>query len=101
MVYEEIPPPPLPHYVKCFECLKKSALKLVLGSIFDGHSLSRATALWSRQSYKDTTISFNNIQQLYIDMKIFTFTHLADAFIQYMCSLGIEPTTFCVANAML
>ncbi len=40
--------------------------------------------------------------------------HLADAFIQsdlqsiqathlfqYMCSLGIEPTTFCAANAML
>ncbi len=48
----------------------------------------------------------------------FTFMHLADAFIQsdlqciqaihvffffyhYVCSLGIEPTTFCVANAML
>ncbi len=40
--------------------------------------------------------------------------HLADAFIQsdlqyiqvmhfyqYMCSLGIEPTTFCAANIML
>ncbi len=42
--------------------------------------------------------------------------HLADAFIQsdlqlhsgytfffnqYLCSLGIEPTTFCAANAML
>ncbi len=34
--------------------------------------------------------------------------HLADTFIQSdytffvsMCSLGIEPTTFCVANAML
>ncbi len=39
--------------------------------------------------------------------------HLADAFIQsdlqdiqathfqYVCSLGIEPTTFCAANAML
>ncbi len=40
--------------------------------------------------------------------------HLAEAFIQsdlqfiqiiffcqYMCSLGIEPTTFCAANAML
>ncbi len=52
-------------------------------------------------------------------MKAFTFTftfmHLADAFIQsdlhciqaihffclYVCSLGIEPTTFCAANAML
>ncbi len=47
--------------------------------------------------------------------KVFTFTHLADAFIQnnlqciqvilffhqYVCSLGIEPTTFCTANAML
>ncbi len=47
---------------------------------------------------------------------IFTFTHLADAFIQselqciqaiylffcqYVCSLGIEPTTFCAANTML
>ncbi len=44
----------------------------------------------------------------------FTFMHLADAFIQSdlqcsqaihsfisMCSLGIEPTTFCAANAML
>ncbi len=40
----------------------------------------------------------------------FTFMHLADAFIQsdlqwmfchYACSLGIEPTTFCAANAML
>ncbi len=45
----------------------------------------------------------------------FTFMHLADTFIQsdlkiiqaiiffnqYMCSLGIEPTTFCAANAML
>ncbi len=45
----------------------------------------------------------------------FTCMHLADAFIQsdlqciqaiylfyqYVCSLGIEPTTFCVANAML
>jgi len=43
---------------------------------------------------------------------IFTFMHLADAFIksdlqdidffcQYMCSLGIEPMIFCTANAML
>ncbi len=43
----------------------------------------------------------------------FTFMHLADAFIQsdlqcilymfyqYVCSLGIKPTTFCAANAML
>ncbi len=43
----------------------------------------------------------------------FTFMHLADAFIdlqyiqvihlycQYVCSLGIEPTTFCAAEAML
>ncbi len=44
----------------------------------------------------------------------FTFMHLADAFIQsdlqciqaihvyhYVCSLGIEPTTFCATNAML
>ncbi len=45
----------------------------------------------------------------------FTFMHLADTFIQsdlqciqaihffyqYVCSLGIEPTTFCTANAML
>ncbi len=49
-------------------------------------------------------------------MQAFTFMHLADAFIQsdlqciqvkhflfgqYMCSLGIEPTTFFAANAML
>ncbi len=42
---------------------------------------------------------------------ISTFMHLADAFIQsefrlyifyqYVCTLGIEPTHFCVANAML
>ncbi len=44
----------------------------------------------------------------------FTFMHLADAFIQSdlqlhsgytffisMCSLGIKPTTFCAADAML
>ncbi len=38
----------------------------------------------------------------------FTFMHLADTFIQsdlqyiqVMCYLGIEPTTFCAANAML
>ncbi len=46
----------------------------------------------------------------------FTFMHLADAFIQSdlqlhsgytffisisVCSLGIEPTTFCAADAML
>ncbi len=44
----------------------------------------------------------------------FTLMHLADAFIQsdlqciqainffyeYVCSLGIDPTTFCAANAM-
>ncbi len=47
-----------------------------------------------------------------ICMYTFTFMHLADAFIQsdfiqakifckYVCSLGIEPTTFCAANAML
>ncbi len=46
--------------------------------------------------------------------EIFTFIHLADAlskatysafklyiFCQYVCSLGIEPTTFSAANAML
>ncbi len=54
---------------------------------------------------------------IYIHICTFTFTfmHLADAFIQsdlqciqdiyffyqYVCSLGIEPTTFCAANAML
>ncbi len=50
--------------------------------------------------------SFNN--------NTFTFMHLVDAFTQsdlqciqaiafcqYVCSLGIEPTTFCAANAML
>ncbi len=51
-----------------------------------------------------------------IDTATFTFMHLADAFIQttysafrlyigfvfyqYMCTLGIEPTTFCAANTM-
>ncbi len=45
---------------------------------------------------------------------LFTFVLLADAFLQsdlqfrqyiffsqYLCSLGIEPTTFCAANTML
>ncbi len=41
---------------------------------------------------------------------LFTFTYLAEAtysafrlyiFYQYVCSLGIEPITFCAANAML
>ncbi len=49
-----------------------------------------------------------------IVIKLFTFMHLADVFIQsdlvhsdytlfyeYVYSLGIEPTTFCAANAML
>ncbi len=47
------------------------------------------------------------------DFITFAFMHLADAVIQsdlqciqakhvlYMCSLRIEPTTFCAANAML
>ncbi len=45
------------------------------------------------------------------NLLIFTCMHLADAFIQsdlfrlynicqYVCSLGIEPTAFCAANAM-
>ncbi len=51
----------------------------------------------------------------YCTWDTFTFMHLADAFIQsnlqlhsgytffnqYVCSLGIEPTTFCAADAML
>ncbi len=55
------------------------------------------------------------LQQNYIVLlDLLTFTHLADAFIQSdlhciqaihvfisMCFLGIEPTTFCVADAML
>ncbi len=52
-----------------------------------------------------------------IRVHLFTFMHLADTFIQsdlqciraihlfifyqYVCSLGIKPTTFCAANAML
>ncbi len=49
---------------------------------------------------------------VFLKLKKFTFMHLADAFIQsglqwiqaihffdrYVCSLGIEPTTFCAAN---
>ncbi len=53
---------------------------------------------------------------LWLILRIITFMHLADTFIQsdlqciqaiqfffcqYVCSLGIEPTTFCDANAML
>ncbi len=49
-----------------------------------------------------------------ITEKMLHLTYLADGFIQsdlqhiqaihffwYVCSLGIEPTTFCAANAML
>ncbi len=57
----------------------------------------------SSQFYQTFTITFTFT---------FTFMHLADAFIQsdlqaihlfyqYVCSLGIEPTTFCAANAVL
>ncbi len=47
------------------------------------------------------------------NVNTFTCMHLADAFIQsdlvhsgytfcqYVCSLGIEPITFCAANTML
>ncbi len=62
-----------------------------------------------------TSVPFHTTLRLLSDFT-FTFTHLADAFIQsdlqciqdiifffhqYVCSLGIEPTTFCAANAML
>ncbi len=38
-----------------------------------------------------------------VSKSTFTFMHLADAFVfnQYVCSLGIEPTTFCATDAML
>ncbi len=62
------------------------------------------------QHLKAEQISF----QLMYGLLGFTFMHLADAFIQsdlqciqdiyfcqYVFSLGIEPTTFCAANAVL
>ncbi len=69
-----------------------------------------------KQIFKDicniTNISISNYFYKYCCS--FTFMHLANAFIQSnlqvnsgynffvsMCSLGIEPTTFCAANAML
>ncbi len=57
---------------------------------------------WYKNVFVDATVPFQ-----------LPYLHLADAFIQsdlqciqathfdqYVCSLGIEPTTFCVANAM-
>ncbi len=39
------------------------------------------------------------------NVNTFTFMHYSAfrlyIFCQYVCSLGIEPTTFCAANAML
>ncbi len=51
----------------------------------------------------------SSLLYIYIYIYIYTFTlmHLADYiqaihfFYQYVCSLGIEPMTFCAANAML
>ncbi len=60
-----------------------------------------------------TSSSLCDIPRSYDAESTFTFMHLADAFIQSdlqciqairivsMCSLGIEPTTFCTANTML
>ncbi len=58
---------------------------------------------WYKYVFVDATVPFQ-----------LPYLHLADAFIQsdlqciqathfdqYVCSLGIEPTTFCAANAML
>ncbi len=59
--------------------------------------------------------SVNELNSVYRATFAFTFMHLADTFIQsdlqciqaihffyqYVCSLGIEPMTFCAANAML
>ncbi len=77
---------------------------------------------WIRQYMYIITDSFNihfcSIQKYCIHLGNFVFAckkhwniNLAEAFIQsdlgytvfyqYVCSLGIEPTTFCDANAML
>ncbi len=66
--------------------------------------------IWGCKKHQNTEkIAFNVVQMKFT----FTFMHLADAFIQsdlqcikhihcqYVCSLGIKPTTFCAANAML
>ncbi len=71
-------------------------------SVHNAHKISN-TALEGHM--KPSVLHFINIQ---------LHLHLADAFIQsdlqciqtihfyqYVCSLGIEPTTFCAANAML
>ncbi len=62
-------------------------------------------SMWHQQTMKKYSIQ---------DSCTVTFTHFADAFIQsdlqciqaisyfhYVCSLGVEPITFCAANAML
>ncbi len=65
----------------------------------------------TKQMKDDKTQPVNCAQHVYT----FIFMHLSHAFIQsdlqciqaihvlsvYVCSLGIEPTTFCAANAML
>ncbi len=63
-----------------------------------------------RESLSETVADQSRVNHI----RSFTFMHLADAFIQsdlqciqvihfcqYLCSLGIEPTTFCAADAML
>ncbi len=56
-----------------------------------------------------------NLEQKIVLYRFVHYLHLSDTFIQsdlqciqaihffyqYVCSLGIEPTTFCAANAML
>ncbi len=65
---------------------------------------------YSKAKMKKLQVAFNDALR-----NTFTFTHLADAFIQkrltiafrlhiycqYVCSLGIKPTTVCAASAML
>ncbi len=58
---------------------------------------------------KETILAKIKVIQKASYIYIYAFMHLADAFSAFrlyiffvsMCSLGIEPTTFCTANAML
>ncbi len=62
--------------------------------------------MWHKQLYESS--NFNGLVYIYIYAfsrrfypKRLTTAFRLNIFNQYVCSLGIEPTTFCAANAML
>ncbi len=71
----------------------------------------KANALFSEPRQPLWICSIHNwMTQKVSNLKLFTFTrhfypkrltvHSGYTFCQYVCSLGIEPTTFCIANTM-